>query len=229
MRFNQIPEHLTSGFRALKIIELPLTTQPHGIQADTPEQQEARGGTEPVKVMVGLRALTPGERADVLASAHAYAVRKGASGDVEQGAGYSQALAVYTVAAATIDPDSDRRRPLLFFGDTLEDAANTIRSSPLMTDDIVLYLRERQESWQDEVNPQALTVKDSELYDIARKAAESADFLHFMRPALLIALTRTLASLLLTSLEDSSTIISASQMVGENSSESPKKKPKKSD
>lgn len=228
MRFSGIPAHMTEGFRALKIIELPLTVQPHGIQVDKPEQVEARAGHEPVKVMIGLRALTPGERELVLSAARARAISSGVSGeDIERSAVYNQALALYTVAAATVDPESDRRTPLLFFGDTLEQAAETIRTSPLMTDDIVLYLRERQECFQDEINPQALTVRDSELYDIAKKAAEDGDFLHFMRPALLISLSRTLAITLLASVGDNCGITIASPTNGENSNEKPPKTPRK--
>lgn len=228
MRFSGLPAHMTEGFRALKIIELPLTVQPHGLQVDTPEQVEARAGHEPVKVMVGLRALTPGERELVLSAARARAISSGASGeDIERTSGYNQALAVYTVAAATVDPDSDRRTPLLFFGDTLEQAAETIRKSPLMTDDIVLYLREQQECFQDEVNPQALTIKDSELFDVAKKSVEDEDFLKLYRVGTLVNLTRTMAALLLTSLEDSSGAGGSLDANGESLSETQQKGQKK--
>lgn len=202
MRFNQLPPSLTSGTRALKVIELPLASQPHGIQPDTPEQAEAR--SETVKVMVGLRALTPEERGDILSASFARASSRGATGEIEKSAVYNQALAVYTVAMACVDPDADRCKPILFFGDGLESAADTIRKSPLMTDDIVLYLRERQEAWQDEINPQALTVRDNELYDSAKRAVEDADFLWLMRPGLLVSFARTMAALSLSLLEGNS-------------------------
>jgi len=227
MRFQSLPEHLLTGFRALKIIELPLTTQPHGIQADTPEQVAARDGKEPVKVMVGLRALTPEERGDVLAAAYARSVSRGATGDnVEQSAMYQQNLAVYTVAAATMDPDSDRCKPCLFFGENLEHAADTIRKSSLMTDDIVIYLRERQEDWQSEVNPQALSLKDSELYDTTKRAAGDIDFLWCMRPGMLVKYAHSLAVLLLTSLEDNSGNTTISIADGANLKTTPLKKQK---
>jgi hypothetical protein len=223
MRFSGLPAHLTEGYRALKIIELPLTTQPHGIQVDTPEQVAAREGTEPVKVFVGLRALTPGERSEVLSAAYAYSVSKGASDDVERTSVYLQALAVYTVAAAAVDPDSDRKRPLLFFGDSLEQAADTIRKSPLMTDDIVLYLRERCEAWSDQINPQSLSVKDSELYDVIKKAADDADFFFCCRPGLLVNLANFMARTLLISLEPNSDFGGSLDADGESSNEKPKK------
>jgi hypothetical protein len=229
MRFSELPAHLTSGFRAIKIVELPLTSQPHGIQADTPEQVEARGGEELVKVMVGLRALTPGERGEVLSAAYAHAVSKGAAGEVEKSAVYQQSLAVYTVAMACVDSSSDRRRPVLFFGDTLEQAADTIRRSPLMTDDTVLYLRERQEAFQAEVDPQIGTIKDSELYDIAKKSVEDEDFLFFMRPGTLVSFTRCMAALLLSSLEANCIDSYASITSGEKSNEKPARTPRKSD
>lgn len=228
MRFSGLPAQLLNGFRAIKVIELPLTTQPHGIQTDTPEQVAARNGEEPVKVMVGIRALTPGERESVLAAAYARAVSKGASGEVEASAAYAHAMSIYVTAAACIDPDSDHTKPLLFFGDTLEQAAETIRSSPLMTDDIVLYLREQQESWQDRIHPQALTVKDSDLYELAEKAAKSADFLEFLRPGMLVQFTHTLAGLLMSSLAESSGSITTSTPDTASSNEKPKKKPQKS-
>jgi hypothetical protein len=214
MRFSQLPAHITQGFRALKVIELPLASQPHGLQPDTPEQIEARGDSEIVKPMVGLRALTPEERSDVLAAAFARAVSKGATGDVEKSAVYNQALAVYTVAQACVDPDSDRCKPFLFFGDNLESAADTIRKSVLMTDDIVLYLRERQECWQDEVHPQALTIRDTELYEIAKAAADDADFLFRMRPGMLINYALTLGALCVSLAEASNTDTSVSINAG---------------
>lgn len=226
MRFSELPAHFTQGFRAIKLIELPLANQSHGIQVDTPEQIAARDGNEPIRVMVGLRALTPGERGDVLSAAYARAISKGATGEVESSAIYNQQLAVYTVAAATIDPDSDRRQPLFFFGESLESAADTIRSSPLMTDDILIYLRERQEAWQSEVNPQALTVKDNELYDITKRAAVDSDFLWCMVPGMLVKYTHSLAVLLLSSLEDSSGNTTTLTADGENSKVTPPKKPK---
>ena len=229
MRFNSLPEHLLTGFRALKIIELPLTTQPYGVQPDTPEQVAARDGNEPVKVMVGVRALTPEERGDVLSAAYAHAVSKGASGDdVERSAVYAQSLAVYTVAMACVDPDSDRRAPLLFFGDSLEEAAKAIRKSPLMTDDIVLYLRERQECWQDEVNPQALTIRDSELYETAKKSVEDADFLAKWRIGTVLSFARCMAALALSSLEDNFTGSPALETSGTSENKTPSKKPSKS-
>jgi hypothetical protein len=227
MRFTQLPASLTAGTRALKVIELPLASQPHGIQPDTPEQVEAR--SETVRVLVGLRALTPEERGDVLSAAYARATVKGAAGDIEKSAVYNQALAVYTVAMACVDPDADRCKPILFFGDSLESAADTIRKSPLMTDDIVLYLRERQEAWQDEINPQALTIGDNELYDVAKKATEDADFLWRMRPGFLVKFANTMAALSLSLLEGSFGDTTTSSDAGISTSKKQSSEPKASD
>jgi hypothetical protein len=226
MRFSELPAHFTQGFRAIKLIELPLANQSHGIQVDTPEQIAARDGNEPIRVMVGLRALTPEERGDVLSAAFARSVSKGSTGEIEQSAIYQQNLAIYTVAAAAIDPDSDRRSLRLFFGENLENAADTIRKSPLMTDDILVYLRERQESFQDEINPQALSIKDNELYDITKRAAASEDFLWCMRPGMLVKFSHSLAVLLLSSLGENSGDATISITDGENSKAKPLKKPK---
>lgn len=198
-RFAQISQ----GFRAIKVIELPITTAPHGEQRDTPEQASARDGAPAALPIVGVRALMPGEREDVLCAAQARAVKRGITTDLETSPVYNQALAVYTVAMACVDPDSDRRAPVLYFGDTLEDAAEAIRTSPLLTDDIVLYLRERQECWQDEIHPQALSVKDSEMLDFAQRAVADADFLSKFRLGTLVNSTRFMAALWLSSLEGS--------------------------
>lgn len=225
MRFSQIAE----GFQAFKVIDLPIANQPHGLRSDTPEQSAAREGAPVAQYRVGLRALTPGQREEVLCAAKDRAASRGVASDLHKNPIFDQALAVYTVAMACVDPDSDRGKPVLFFGDSLDGAAETIRSSPLMTDDIVYYLRERQEAWQDEINPQALTIKDSELYTTTQKAVEDADFLWQLRPGTLVSYTHSLACLCLSLLEANSTTSSDSASVSTEKSKptAPATKPSK--
>lgn len=194
---------IQQGTRAVKVIDLPLANVPFGVQKDTQEQARERElNPEAYKMpRVGLRALLPFEREKVLELAETR-VKGGGTAD-ESNPRYRHALAIYTVAAACVDPDTVPGKDAeLFFGNTIEEAAESIRKSPHITDDIVFYLREMQEVWQDQINPQALTIGDNELWDVAQKAAESADFLHSFRPGLLANLAHILAALLMNSLAD---------------------------
>ncbi len=199
-RFSEIQQ----GTRAIKVIDLPLANVPHGLQAGTPEQARERelNPTAYPTVKVGVRALLPLERELVLELAAARTKDKG--GEVSSANPiYNHALAIYTVAASYVDPDTPPGKDAqLYFGDTIEQAAQVLRTSKHMTDDIVFYLRQRQEMWQDEINPQALTLGADKMFDATRQAVESDDFLSLMRPGLLVSFTRTLAAQLLILLQD---------------------------
>jgi hypothetical protein len=198
---------ILEGTRAVKVIDLPLANVPHGLQRGTEEQARARElnpkAYKPRKV--GLRALLPFERERVLELAAARAKAKGGQ-CTETDPLFRHALAVYTVAVACVDPDTEPNAdPKLFFGDTIESAAEKLRTSKHMTDDIVFYLRERQEQWQDEINPQVLTIADDQLWEATKKAADEEagiDFLALMRGGMLLRFTQLLACQLLLSLED---------------------------
>lgn len=203
-RFSELEE----GTRAVKVIDLPLANVPHGIQPGTHEQASARELNPQAyrTLRVGLRALLPFERERVLELAAARAKSKGGIAD-EKDPVYRHALAVYTVAAACVDPDAapGTDAPLFFAPKgqdyNIEGAAEKIRNSRHMTDDIVIYLRERQEAWQDEINPQALTLADNELWEVTKKAVESDDFLFSLRPGLLVRLANIMAAQVVTLLE----------------------------
>lgn len=199
-RFSEIQQ----GTRAIKVIDLPLANVPHGLQLGTPEQARERdlNPTAYPTVKVGVRALLPCERELVLELASARTKSKG--GEVsETNPIYNHALAVYTVAAAYVDPDTAPGQDAkLYFGDSLEEAAQAIRKSRHLTDDIVFYLRQRQESWQAEISPQALTLAEDKVFDAAKQAVDDKDFLELMAPGLLVNFTHILAAQLLILLGD---------------------------
>jgi hypothetical protein len=150
---------------------------------------------------------------------------------------------VYSLAMACVDPDSDPCRPLPFFCDdpfdvqkhTVERAAEIIRTGELvtptgivrigMTPDVVVCLYEQYEVLKDEIHPQALTVKDDELAELCRKAAESADFLYSLRPGLRAKLLLFTAPLALVVLAANFTSISPTATNSKSASKKPPKKP----
>lgn len=197
-RYEDLPD---SGF-AWQIVDVPIANLPHGIQKGTPEQaaQAAADGL-PVKLpQCGIRALSPGEDIE----AH----RLAAEFSKTQGVDYNEthpvcvnSLMVYSVAMACVDPDSDRRKPVLFFGDTPELAAQTLRDDPkhFITLDTVVYLHERYLIWKDKINPQANTIADYEMQDILQRSANDLDFLASLTPGLRLKLLHTTGVLLVTS------------------------------
>lgn len=199
-RFSEIQQ----GTRAIKVIDLPLANVPHGLQPGTPEQARERelNPTAYPTVRVGVRALLPLEREHVLQLTVARTKDKG--GEVsESNPIYNHELAIYTVAASYVDPDTPHGQDApLYFGDTIEQAAQALRTSKHMTDDIVFYLRQRQESWQAEISPQALTLAEDKVFDAAKQAVDDKDFLELMAPGLLVNFTHILAAQLLILLGD---------------------------
>jgi len=206
---------------AIERVKLPIANVPHGIQKGTPEQKaqwERDGKPEPVEC--GIRILPPGFEAEADQLAAAKSVELGVEKyDENNPICYKQKL-FYTVAAVCVDPDSDPKKPTLFFGDTIEEAAETLRSDPkkLLTFDTVVYLHERYLTWRDKLHPQANTIKDFELQQICQKAVEDADFLLYLRPGMLLRLAHTLAALYLTLPVDSSGSVSLPLRNGESSS-----------
>lgn len=203
-RFCDIEE----GTRAIKVIDLPLANVPGALQSDTPEQSRERELNPKAydAPKVGIRALLPSEREHVLELASKRAKLKG--GEAKEGDPlFDHALAIFTSAAACVDPETPpgKDAPLYFAPKndpfSVEAAAETLRRSRHMTDDIVYFLREQQEVWQDQISPQALTVAEDKVFESVREVAKDADFLLRMRPAMRLHFTRLMASLLLDSLE----------------------------
>lgn len=204
-RFYEIEE----GTRAVKIIDMPLANVPHGVQKDSPEQQkerELRPQAYPT-LRVGVRALLAFERERILELAALRCKSKGGTPE-ENNPLYNHALAIYTVASSCVDPDAapGTDAPLFFAPKgqefSIEAAAEVLRTSKHITDDTILYLRERQEAWQDQINPQAMSLADNELWDVVKKGVEDEGFFHSFRAGLLVRLTNTMASLVVDLLGD---------------------------
>lgn len=194
MRYDQM---IAQG-HAIKKIPLPIVNIPHGIQAGTPEQLaqwEADG--KPVAPIVGIRVIGPGEDVEIdrLADASSRALGVPTYNDTHPIC--VKERMIYTMATACVDPDSDPRAPLLFFGDTVEQAAAILRDDPkkILTFDTVVYLHEVYEIWKSQTNPQANTVEDHKLEEMAMKAADDADFLALLSPGLRLRFTHILAVL----------------------------------
>ncbi len=195
---NKIP---ASGW-AFERVVVPLANLPHGLQQGTDEQRaQASRDSVSTAPVCGIRALTDGEEDTCHRLAEAYARSQGVEKYDDVHPICVKALRVYLLATACVDPDTDPRAPLLFFGDTIEEAAETLRNDPKrnITADTVAYLYERYEIWRDKVNPQANTLQDYRLAEAAEKAADDADFLAYMRPGLRLKFTHTLAALLVAS------------------------------
>jgi hypothetical protein len=200
MRYSELSE---SGY-AFKLVELPIANIPHGIQGGTDEQRaqwEADG--KPKAPTLGMRIIGPGEDIGIDALAKAYAKTQGVEKYDDVDPICVKARMVYTLATACVDPESDPRAPLLFFGDTVEQAAATLRNDPkhVLTFDTVVYLHEVYSCWRDKINPQANTIADLQLQEVTFKAAESADFLSYFRPGMLLNYAHTLAVLCVNSPE----------------------------
>jgi hypothetical protein len=187
---------LQSGY-SWDTVVVPLANVPHGLQKGTPEQRaqwERDGKPEPSKC--GIRCLSPDEDVQVYVCAAAFAKERGVPEFVDTHPVCVKAVQHYTLALACVDLDSpDPCRPILFFGESIEDAAETLRKDPkrCITPDVVDYLFERYQIWKDKINPQALSLADMSVASLAEQAAEQADFLAYLRPGALITFTHSLA------------------------------------
>lgn len=177
-----------AGTRAIKRVPLPL--------------QNSDGGS----MDVGLRCLLGTELATVYELTNRYAKEHGAAACQDSDPIWSLGCAVYTIAIAAVDVDSDPANPRPFFGKTpdasVEERAIDVLSNPLIGRDSILYLAEQQEIWQDETNPQRKTATKDELWQMVGEVVEhGADpflrwgpglrltFMHFMAVQLLTLLT----------------------------------------
>lgn len=202
---------IAAGTRAIRRVPLslvnvssPLVPEPQELAA-----QRAIDVSEglPREIEVGLRVLTGAETADVFSRARAYCLRNGLTEPKESEPLYNLAVSVYKLALSCVDPDSDPKVPTLFFADdgrNVEQAAETIFTSPHVGRDGIAYLDEQQELWQDQCNPQALKVSSDQLFVMVEEVARDADFLRSLRPGLRVILAHFMANLLTNSPADKS-------------------------
>ncbi len=201
-------QDVVAGTRAIKRVRMPLINCPGELQVDQPELKEQRkadqGETTAGQpyVEVGLRAMTGEEYADVLSRAHSFSLSRGIEKPDETSPIYNLGVAVYTCAVACVDPDSDPRKPQRFFGTgTVESAADELLKSPHVGRDVITYLHEQQEAWQDQVNPQALKLDLVQMWKLVGEVADSAGPLLNMRPGMRAIFTTFTARLAVNSPE----------------------------
>jgi hypothetical protein len=141
--------------------------------------------------------LTGLEEAAVLAKARGFAKERGVDDPRDGNPIYDLGQWVHTLAVACIDPESPEEAPRPFF----EGGADQILASELLGRDVIAYLYEHQQSWQDEVSPRARTIGAAELVAHVVEVASTEDPTPFLRlvPALRWSLHRSMALALLTS------------------------------
>jgi hypothetical protein len=164
-------------------------------KADSPEAL--------TQFVCGTRVLSVAEQETVYEKALERTKRLGGE-EREDSALYNLSLQLYTIAASYVDPDSDPARPLLYFGDNIEDAAEKIAKSELLSRDTLAYLAEVHEVWQDQLNPQSAP-KQSEMLQYIEAIAKDASYFLYLAPAARITLANTICNLYLNLLKDKST------------------------
>lgn len=197
----------TAGTRAVKRVRFPLVNVPCSLLPDIPELAEQRAkdassspSDAPGKVPepeIGLRVLLPEEQALAYEKALAFAKRRGSDKADTQDPNYNLGLSVYTLALAAVDPDSDPRNPVPFFGEPgdVESAAHAILSTPHLTRDGIIYLAEAQELWQSMCSPQALRIGAHKMWEMVGEVAASNDVSPFLllQPAMRWSFVRFMA------------------------------------
>ena len=162
----------------------------------SPEEAGWEGATVDVDVMV----LSPGEDEEVLRRAHADAKAAGIDKPTEGEPVYDRAILVHTVALAFVDHESPEASPAPFFASHEE-----VRTSSLMSTEVLLYLMEQQELWQDERSPRLKDLTPAEfLATLVGVAGGNAGFFVGQRPGTQWLFTRTLAERHLTLLTPTS-------------------------
>lgn len=193
-RFSDV----TKGRRARTPAVLPLP----GAHVD-PETGEWIGPT----AKLAMRALREDEYDDVLANARAFAKKRGESAEDGDDL-YERGKMLHTLAIACLDADSPEDVPALFF----DGGVDQIASSEIMCPEVIAYLYERQQLWQDEVNPLLKALQPNEFFAAAvAVAGGNMAFFVGMRPGMRWSFTRTLASQLLSSLANSSSSTPSSE------------------
>jgi len=211
-RFSDV----AAGVRAIHRVTLPLVNVPCQLLPDLPElaaQREkdaaaAASRGEPVvpaTVEVGLRVLTGSEVLLIESLARKMAESQGCKAFEETDSIYNMAKSLYTIAVACVDPDSDPRAPIPFFGtkgDTpkasAESGVQAILDSEHIGRDGIVFLAEQHEHWQDLCNPSALKMSPERMWALVGEVAASNDASPFLllRPGMRWSFARFMAVLL---------------------------------
>ena len=174
--------NLQLGARAERVVELPGHTH----------------DGKPVTLIV--RPLTGTEESDALRRGFEFAIQEGNPKPCAGDPLYDLGMMVHTLVLGCLDPDSpaDDRQPFFDGG-----APQVLK---LLGREIIHFVYQRHELWQDECSPYARNLSATELLAKVQEVASSTDDAPFSRmsPATRWLFTRTTARLLLDSREGKS-------------------------
>ena len=146
-----------------------------------------------------VRALRGDEHDQIIADARAYARGLGVGEAADGEDLYERGKMLHTLAVGCVDADSPLDSPAPFF----DGGVKQIVSSEELTPEILEYLYEQQQIWQDEVNPLARAMTPAEFANAVARTAmgENGDMSFFVcaRPGLRWSFTLSMARLLATS------------------------------
>jgi hypothetical protein len=206
--------NILKGNRAIKRVVCPIVNGSVDAKTDSTEAL--------TQFVCGTRVLSVAEQETVYEKALERTKRLGGE-EREDSALYNLSLQLYTIAASYVDPDSDPARPALYFGDTIDDAAEKIAKSELLSRDVLAYLAEVHEVWQDQLNPQS-SPKQSEMLQYIEAIAKDASYFLLLGPAHRITLANTICNLYLNLLKDS---LPSGHVSNESSTSAPSVKAKR--
>jgi len=178
---------VVQGPRARKTIDLPRP----GAVVDM-ETGEWRGPT----IKLDVRPLRGDEYDQVLADAKKYAEKLGATDPVEGDELFERGRLLHTLAIACVDKDSPADAPQPFFDGGVEQ----ILTSDELTPEVLAYLYEHQQLWQDAVSPLVKSMTPAEFATAVIRTAsgENGDMSFFVsaRPGMRWSFTLSMAKLL---------------------------------
>lgn len=149
---------IIQGPRVRKTVELPLPGAT--VDRDT-------GAWVGPTIKLDVRALRGDEHDTVLAESRKYAVSKGLTDPKEGDDLFERGRIIHTLLLACVDVDSPINEPAPFFA-----SANEILSSEVLTPEVLAYLYEHQQLWQDEVNPLLKSLSPVEFANAVLSTAE---------------------------------------------------------
>lgn len=180
MRFSDVIQ----GKRQRKLVTLPLQG------ATLNEKGEWEGPT----VKLDIAALKSDEYTEVVVGARAYAAAKGAPDDDEL---LERGRQLYTLLIACLDVDHPSPEEVRFF-----QSVDEIDRSPSLGPELIAFLYEEQQFWQDDVNPLRKNLTpDQFVLAIAETARGNLGFFAHMRPAMRWSFTHSMAKLLAASMK----------------------------
>jgi hypothetical protein len=178
---------IVQGPRARKTIDLP---RPGAVV--NMETGAWRGPT----IKLDVRPLRGDEHDQVLADAKKYAEKLGSTDPTEGEELFERGRLLHTLAIACVDTDSPVDAPQPFFDGGVEQ----ILTADELTPEVLAYLYEHQQLWQDEVSPLVKSMTPAEFATAVVRTAsgENGDMSFFVsaRPGMRWSFTLSMAKLL---------------------------------